>query len=46
MRVLGHWVEYDEPAARDAEKEMRGLLAANLGDLSADESAEKRYRPA
>ena len=41
MRVLGHWIEYDEPAARDAEKKVRGFLAANLGDLSANESAEK-----
>jgi dienelactone hydrolase len=41
MCVLGHWVEYDEAAARDAEQKLRGFLAANLGGPSADESTEK-----
>jgi len=41
MRVLGHWVEYDEAAARDAAQKLRAFLAANLGGPSADEPAEK-----
>jgi dienelactone hydrolase len=31
IRFLGHWLEYDEPAARDAEQKVRAFLAANLG---------------
>jgi dienelactone hydrolase len=30
FRSLGHWLEYNEPAARDAETKLRGFLAANL----------------
>jgi dienelactone hydrolase len=41
MRTLGRWVEYDEPAARDAEQKLRAFLAANLAGTSADEPAEK-----
>ena len=41
MRSLGRWVEYDEPAARDAEQKLRAFLAANLAGTSADEPAEK-----
>src|SRR6516162_2615354 len=37
MSALGHWVEYDEPAARDAEQKLRAFLAANLTGASADE---------
>jgi len=29
-RALGHWVEYNEPAAKDAEEKARAFLAANL----------------
>ena len=28
---LGHWLEYNEPAAKDAEEKVRAFLAANLG---------------
>ena len=28
---LGHWIEYDEPAAKDAEAKTRAFLAAHLG---------------
>ena len=28
---LGHWLEYNEPAAKDAEAKVRAFLAANLG---------------
>jgi len=41
IRVLGHWVEYNEPAAKDAEQKVRAFLAANLGGPSADEPTEK-----
>ena len=30
IRYLGHWLEYNEPAAKDAEKKVRAFLAANL----------------
>src|SRR6516165_9024538 len=41
IRSLGHWLEYNEPAAKDAEQKVRAFLAANLGGPSADEPAEK-----
>ena len=41
MRSLGRWIEYNEPAARDAEQKLRAFLAANLAGTSADEPAEK-----
>jgi dienelactone hydrolase len=31
-RFLGHWLEYNEPAARDAEQKLRAFLAAHLGN--------------
>jgi len=40
MRSLGRWVEYDEPAARDAEQKLHAFLAANLG-ISPEEPAER-----
>lgn len=30
IRCLGHWLEYNEPAAKDAEERVRVFLAANL----------------
>jgi dienelactone hydrolase len=41
VRSLGHWLEYNEPAARDAEQKVRAFLAANLGGPSPDEPIEK-----
>ena len=41
VRFRGLWLEYNEPAARDAEQKVRAFLAANLGGISADEPAEK-----
>ena len=41
VRFLGHWLEYNEPAARDAEQKLRRFLAANLGGIFPDEPAEK-----
>jgi len=37
VRFLGHWLEYNEPAARDAEQKLRAFLAANLAGTSADD---------
>jgi dienelactone hydrolase len=31
VRYLGHWLEYNEPAAKDAEEKVRAFLAAHLG---------------
>jgi dienelactone hydrolase len=42
VRFLGHWLEYNEPAARDAEGKVRAFLAANLGAASA---GQLRPRP-
>ena len=41
IRFLGHWLEYNEPAAKDAEEKVRAFLAANLGGPSPDEPAGK-----
>jgi hypothetical protein len=30
-RSLGRWLEYDEVAAKDAERQLRAFLAAHLG---------------
>jgi hypothetical protein len=34
---LGHWLEYNEPAARDAEVKVRAFLTTHLGTAAADE---------
>ena len=39
VRFLGHWLEYNEPAAKDAEQKLRAFLAANLGGVSPEEPA-------
>jgi dienelactone hydrolase len=31
IRYLGYWLEYNEPAAKDAEEKMHAFLEANLG---------------
>lgn len=36
---LGHWLEYNEPAARDAEEKVRAFLATNLGAAPAEKPA-------
>jgi dienelactone hydrolase len=41
IRVLGHWLEYNEPAAGDAEEKVRAFLAANLGEGSPYEPIAK-----
>jgi dienelactone hydrolase len=38
---LGHWLEYNEPAARDAEAKVRAFLATHLLSAPADEPAAK-----
>ena len=40
-RFLAHWLEYSEPAARDADQKLRAFLAAKLGGISPDEPTEK-----
>jgi len=42
IRFLGHLLEYNEPAAKDAEGKVRAFLAANLGAASA---GQLRTRP-
>jgi len=42
VRLLGHWLEYNAPAAKDAEGKVRAFLAANLGAASA---GQLRPRP-
>jgi dienelactone hydrolase len=32
---FGHWLEYNEPAAKDAEAKVRAFLAAHLEDAAA-----------
>jgi dienelactone hydrolase len=38
---FGHWLEYNEPAARDAEAKVRAFLAVHLGSAAADKPASK-----
>jgi len=38
---LGHWLEYNEPAARDAEAKVRAFLAIHLGTAATDAPAAK-----
>jgi dienelactone hydrolase len=37
---LGHWLEYNEPAARAAEQQVRDFLVANLVEIKQDGTAE------
>jgi dienelactone hydrolase len=41
IRFLGHWLEYNEPAAKDAEEKTRAFLAAHLGGTSPREPTVK-----
>jgi dienelactone hydrolase len=41
VRSLGHWLEYNEPAARDAEQKLRAYLSVQLGGMPPDEAREK-----
>jgi dienelactone hydrolase len=41
VRSLGHWLEYNEPAARDAAQKLRAYLSAQLGGIPPDEAKEK-----
>jgi len=38
-RAFGHWLEYNEPAAKDAEAKTRAFLAAHLGTAPAGKPA-------
>ena len=39
--ALGHWLEYNEPAAKDAEKKTRAFLDTHLAGTSRGEPTEK-----
>src|SRR5262249_12246781 len=41
VRFLGSRLEYNEPAARDAEQKVRAFLAGNLGGIFPEDPAEK-----
>jgi dienelactone hydrolase len=41
IRAWGGWVEYNEPAAKDAEKKTRAFLDAHLAETSSDEPMAK-----
>jgi dienelactone hydrolase len=41
VRSLGHWLEYNEPAAKAAEQKLRAFLDENLGSVSSDEPTER-----
>jgi dienelactone hydrolase len=40
IRNLGHWLEYNEPAAKDAEEKLRAFLAAHLGETAGESTAK------
>ena len=41
VRFLGNWLEYNEPAAKDAEAKTRAFLAAHLGGRFPGETTAK-----
>jgi dienelactone hydrolase len=41
IHLLGHWIEYNEPAAKDAEQKLRAFLAAHLGGVPSDKPASE-----
>jgi dienelactone hydrolase len=41
VRYLLHWLEYNEPAAKDAEEKKRAFLAAHLAGTSPGEPTAK-----
>jgi len=41
VRYLGHWLEYNEPAAKDAAEKTRAFLAAHLAGTSPGEPTAK-----
>jgi dienelactone hydrolase len=41
IHLLGHWIEYNEPAAKDAEQKLRAFLAAHLGGVPFDKPASE-----
>ena len=38
-RAFGHWLEYNEPAAKDTEAKTRAFLASHLGTTPAGKPA-------
>jgi hypothetical protein len=41
VRYLGHWLEYNEPAAKDAAEETHAFLAAHIAGASPGEQTAK-----
>jgi dienelactone hydrolase len=41
-RFFGHWLEYNEPAARDAEQQLRAFLATHLNGALSGQPATSR----
>ena len=41
VRYFGHWLEYNEPAARDAAQKTRAFLDAHLAETSPGEPTAK-----
>jgi dienelactone hydrolase len=41
VRYFGHWLEYNEAAAKDAEEKVRAFLAAHLAETSPGEPTKK-----
>ena len=41
VRYFGHWLEYNEPAAKDAEAKTRAFLAAHLAGTASGEPIKK-----
>ena len=41
VRYLGNWLEYNKPAAKDAEAKTRAFLASHLGGRSPGETTAK-----
>jgi hypothetical protein len=41
VRYRGFWLEYNEPAAKDAEEKTRAFLAAHLAETSPGEPTAK-----
>jgi hypothetical protein len=41
VRYFGHWLEYNHPAAKDAEAKTRVFLAVHLAKTSSNDPAKK-----
>ena len=41
IRYFDHWLEYNEPAAKDVEEKVRAFLVAHLAEISPSEPTKK-----